>query len=234
METQPQGRASALTLVHHSHCVELLMKAGGLIITVLLLGVSSTSGETQNKRLAVLDFEYGLVRNQAATIFGTEVDVGRGMRDLILKHLAQDGTYTIVDLKALDKMLAQQRLAPGDRASTAAAAQFGRIVGVDAVVMGTITQFGGETVKRKFGLEGLLGASGTQKLPDQVRGVVAVDARVVEIDSGEVLAVSEGRGESKRMGTSLLAGVFGAGSRDVGAMDFSNRDLEKTILGEAV
>ena len=31
----------------------------------------------------------------------------RGLRDLILKHLAQDGNYIVVDLKPLDKMPAR-------------------------------------------------------------------------------------------------------------------------------
>ena len=86
---------------------EVLMKRSARIIAALLLGVSCAAAEPQRKRLGVLDFEYGLVRKQTAAIFGTEVDVGRGMRDLILKHLVRDGTYTVVDLKALDKMLAR-------------------------------------------------------------------------------------------------------------------------------
>ncbi len=209
----------------------------GLAVAVMF-AVSFAAAESPKKRLAVLDFDYGLVRNQVVAIFRTEVDVGRGMRDLILKHLTQDGTYTTVDLKALDKMLAQQGLAPDDRTSAAAAARFGRILGVDAVLMGTITQFGGEKKERK--IEGTIGGEGPEDVGrielGKVRGVVGVDARVVDIDSGEVLAVFEGHGELTRVHHSLLTGSMHprGGSLDLAAVDFSNRNFEKTPLGKAV
>jgi curli biogenesis system outer membrane secretion channel CsgG len=187
-----------------------------------------------HKRLAVLDFDYGLVRNQVAAVFGTDLDVGRGMRDLVVKHLVQDGTYTIVDVKALAKVLAQQGLAPRDLAKPDTFARMSRILGVDALVLGSVTEFGGDTVERKFTLGGMLGALGNTLEFDKVRGMVAIDARVVDLDSGEVMAVAEGRGTSGRTAGSLLAGVFSEGGIDVGALDFSSHDFEKTVLGEAV
>jgi hypothetical protein len=123
----------------------------------------------------------------------------------------RDGTYTIVELKDLENL-----------------------PGVDALVMGTVTEFGGDTTERKFTLGGIFGASGNTIQLDKVRGAVAIDARIVDLDSGEAIAVSEGHGASRRTASSLLAGVFSEGGVDIGALDFSARDFEKTTLGEAV
>lgn len=231
MGMERQIRVSAVS--DHALFTHSVKKRSGLIAAALLLGVSCLVAEPQKKRVAVLDFEYGLVRKQAAAIFGTEVDVGRGMRDLILKQLTQDGTYTVVDLKSLDKMLTQQGLTPGDRTSAPAAVRMGRILGVDAVVMGSVTQFGGERKERNLGLKGY---GGRPLDIGKVRAVVSVDARVVNIDSGEVLAVLEGNGELARVHHSLLVGSvhpFGGGL-DLGAVDFCSEDFEKTPLGKAV
>ena len=66
------------------------------------------------------------------------------------------------------------------------------------------------------------------------KAIVALDARIVDIDTGEILAVAEGKGESQRSSTSLVGGGgnwhgFGAGGVDFGSSDFQN-----TIIGEAV
>ena len=57
---------------------------------------------------------------------------------------------------------------------------------------------------------------------------------MVDIDTGEILPVAEGKGESKRESTSMLGGGgnwhgFGGGNADFGSSDFQN-----TIIGEAV
>ena len=57
---------------------------------------------------------------------------------------------------------------------------------------------------------------------------------MVDIDSGEILGVADGKGESARESTSLLGGGgnwhgFGAGGANFGSSDF-----QQTILGEAV
>ena len=62
---------------------------------------------------------------------------------------------------------------------------------------------------------------------------VVIDARVINIDTAEILAVAEGKGESSRSGLSLLGGGgnwngFGGGNVDFGASNFQN-----TIIGEA-
>ena len=58
--------------------------------------------------------------------------------------------------------------------------------------------------------------------------------RIVDINTGEILAVADGRGESKRESTSLLGGGgswHGWGGANV---NFGASDFQATIIGEAV
>ena len=181
------------------------------LLFAMIIGMSLIASGAPQKRLAVLDLEYGLVRDQVAAVFGTDLDVGRGMRDLVVKHLVRDGTYTVVELKDLKNLF-----------------------GVDAVVMGTVTEFGGDKIEKKLTLGGIFGTSGGTLQLDKVHGAVAVNVRMVDLGSGEIIAVSEGHGASRRTATSLLAGLFAEGGVDLGTLDFSARDFEKTALGEAV
>ncbi len=104
------------------------------------------------------------------------------------------------------------------------------------MIVGSITQFGNETKNTKIGGAGGgiggfgIGGFGRSKS----KAIVGIDARMVDIDTGEILAVAEGKGESQRTSTSLLGGGgnwhgFGAGGVDFGSSDFQN-----TIIGEAV
>jgi hypothetical protein len=60
-----------------------------------------------------------------------------------------------------------------------------------------------------------------------------IDARIVDIDTAEILGVAEGKGESKRSSTSLLGGGGNWHGWGGGAVDFGSSDFQQTIIGEA-
>ena len=96
----------------------------------------------RKKRVAIFDFDYATVQSASAAAFGTNVDVGKGISDLLVRHLVQDGTYSVIERKAMDKILGEQNFSNSDRADANSAAKIGRILGVDAIIVGSITQFG--------------------------------------------------------------------------------------------
>ncbi len=190
----------------------------------------------RKKRVAVFDFEYGTVRSGVAALFGTDVDVGKGIGDLIVKRLVQDGTYSVIERKALDKILAEQNFSTSDRANPASAAKIGKILGLDAMIIGSITQFGGENKNTKVGGAGGgfggFGIGGFSKKSS--KAIVTIDARIVDIDTAEILVAADGKGESKRESTSLLGGGGSWGGWGAGGVDMSTSGFESTIIGEAV
>jgi len=213
---------------------------GAVVVTALLFAATAAAQDSaqgpRKKRVAILDFDYGTVRSHVAGLFGSDIDVGKGISDLLVKHLVQDGTYSVIERKMLDKILAEQNFSNSDRANPMSAAQIGKILGVDAIIVGSITQFGGEDEKKQVGGGGGgwggFGIGGIKRTKS--KAIVTVDARVIDIDTAEILAVADGKGESKREGTSLVGGGAGRGGWGVGGADFSSSGFQETIIGEAV
>ena len=190
----------------------------------------------RKKRVAVFDFDYATVQTSSAAAFGNNVDVRKGISDLTVKYLVQDGTYSVIDRKAMDKILAEQNFSNSDRANPTSAAKLGKLLGVDAIIVGSVTQFGNDNKNTNIGGGGGnwghfgVGGIGQKKS----KAVVAVDARIINIDTAEIMGVAEGKGESSRESTSLLEGGGGWHGWGGGAADFGSSDFQQTILGEAV
>src|ERR1700684_2179246 len=88
----------------------------------------------RKKRVAIFDFDYATVQTASAAAFGTNIDVGKGITDLLVKYLVQDGTYSVIERQALDKIMAEQNFSNSDRANPNSAAKIGKLLGVDAII----------------------------------------------------------------------------------------------------
>jgi curli biogenesis system outer membrane secretion channel CsgG len=192
----------------------------------------------QKKRVAVLNFEYGTVQSSVSAIFGTNQDIGKGISDMLVQKLVQDGKYSVIERNAIDKVLGEQNFANSDRVDSSTAAKVGRILGVDAVIMGSITQFGRDDKNMTVGGGGLggygskFGLGGVGK--HNAKAVVAITGRLVDTTTAEILAAVTGNGESTRSGTSLIGAGGGGGSAGGGGVDMSSSNFANTILGEAL
>ncbi len=210
----------------------------GFVTTILVAAALVPAAAAQQKRrVAVLDFDYGTVRNNAAAMFGTDLDVGKGITDLLIERLVNTGTYSVIERTAISKVLAEQNFSNSDRADANTAAKIGRILGVDAIILGSITQFGRDDKSTGVGggalssVTGRFGIGGAKRT--SAKAVVAVTARMINTDTAEIMASSSGLGESSRKGVSLT----GAGGGDVaagGAVDMTSKNFASTLIGEAV
>jgi curli biogenesis system outer membrane secretion channel CsgG len=192
--------------------------------------------QAEKRRVAVLDFQYGTVMTSVQSIFGTSQDIGRGISDLLIDKLLKDGTYRVMERRDLGKIMTEQNFSNSDRADPNSAAKIGRLLGVDTVIIGDITQFGRDD--KNTGVGGALshwdkygvGKVGVHK----AKAVVAVTARLIDVNTGEILASESGRGESARSGTDLLGGGGAGGTAAGGGVDMSSSNFSQTIIGEAV
>ena len=211
--------------------------AAGLALAAFSLSVPALSQDAPKRRprIAILDFDYGTVHSASSAMFGTDVDVGKGIVDLLVTGLVKDGTYSVIERKALDKILAEQNFSNSDRADPSSAAKIGKLLGVDAIVEGSITEFGNETKKTNIGGGGGnwhgFGVGGFGHSNSKAN--VAVTARVINIDTGEILAVADGKGQSSRSSTSMLGGGGNWSGWGGGHADFGSSDFQNTIIGEA-
>jgi curli biogenesis system outer membrane secretion channel CsgG len=92
----------------------------------------------RKKRVAIFDFDYATVHAGVAGIFGQDVDIGKGISDLLATYLVKDGSYSVIERKALDKILAEQNFSNSDRANATSAAKIVKLLGVDAIIVGSI------------------------------------------------------------------------------------------------
>jgi curli biogenesis system outer membrane secretion channel CsgG len=217
------------------------MKRFAVVVAVLAAfaaGTMSQPADAQAKRkprLAILDFDYATVQSWTSSVFGTNVDVGKGITQLLVTDLVKDGTYSIIERAAMEKIMTEQNFSNSNRADPTSAAKIGKLLGVDAIVVGSITQFGNETKKTNIGgAGGNWGGFGIGGIGHSKSNAnVSITARIVNIDTGEIMAVAEGQGTSSRSSTSLLGGGgnwHGAGG---GGVDFGSSDFQNTIIGEA-
>jgi curli biogenesis system outer membrane secretion channel CsgG len=208
------------------------------VSTVAALTAQAPAGGAapSKSRVAVLDFDYATVHSNVSAIFGSNVDVGKGVTDLLVSYLVKDGSYSVIERKALDKILAEQNFSNSDRADSTSAARIGKLLGVDAMILGSVTQFGNDTKNTGIGgvgaVAGRFGLGGVNQKAS--KAVVGLTARLVNIDTAEILGVAEGKGESKRTSTSLVGAGASWGGFGGGNVNFGSSEFQSTIIGEAV
>src|SRR5579863_3642331 len=205
---------------------------------VLFLTVFHTAEAQQKKRVAVMNFDYGTVRTYVNTLFGSDQDVGKGIADILVDRLVTDGAYSVIERKELDKVLGEQNFSNSDRADPSSAAKIGRVLGVDAIIIGSITQFGSDDKKTdiagggvanrlgKFGLGGVSRSKAT--------AVVQITARMIDTSTAEILASVQGHGEETKNGTGILGSSGTYAGMGAGALDMNSKNFRETILGAAV
>ncbi len=200
-----------------------------------VLPANAQTAPTRKPRVAVLDFDYATVQSYSSAMFGTDVDVGKGISDLLITNLVKDGTFSVFERQALDKLMAEQNFSNSNRADPATAARLGKLAGVDVIIIGAITEFGNETQNKNVGGGGGgwhgygLGGIGHSNS----KANVVINARIVNVDTGEIVAVGEGKGQSSRSSTSLLGGGGNWHGWGSGNVDFGSSNFQNTIIGEA-
>lgn len=207
-----------------------------LLSLVLLAPPARAQQPPVRHRVAVLDFGYATVMTTSQAVFGTNVDIGKGISDMLIDKLINDGSYRVIERNAIDKVINEQNFSNSNRADPSTAAKIGHILGVDAVITGDITQFGRDDQNRNYGgavvgawTHGAVGGFGKHK----AKAEVAITVRLVDASTGEILASVTGKGESQRSGTSLLGGGWGGGSGAVGGASMTSSNFAQTIIGEA-
>ncbi len=210
------------------------MKRLTLILLLAVVAAPVLAQTPARKRVAVLDFDYATVRSYVADIWGSDQDVGKGIADMLVTQLVRNGNYSVIERNKLDQVLREQNFQQSGRADASTAAQLGRLLGVDAIIIGSITQFGRDDKKVGIGggvRVGGIGLGGVGRR--QAKAVVQIDARIVDIRTAEILGVATGFGQSKRSGTTLIGGAAVGGVAAGGAFDMSSSNFGSTILGEA-
>ncbi len=200
-----------------------------LAILFLLAGAPATKvapAKPAAPTIAVLPFYDGAVKSVWMPYFrGRQIWViGRGVTDMLIAALAKEakrtGAFRVVEREQLDKILAEQKLATTGVIDPATAARFGRILGAQLVLTGSVTELSIETKRitlpKKWGLSGWLSEARS-----------SLDARLVDVETAEVLSGLTASGFDSRFGVRVTRG-------ELARFSFGSENFEATILGKAV
>ncbi|GAB4181737.1 MAG: hypothetical protein Kow00108_18500 [Calditrichia bacterium] len=172
--------------------------------------------KTMKKRIAVFLFDdktdhrvYWWRHNQP---------VGHGMSEMLTTALVKSGKYTVIERQELEKIMQEQRLGQSGLVTPQTAAEVGKLLGVELAVMGAVTEFGYSQDKKGLSFKGIGGGVKTMK------ATVAVDVRLVNTSTGEIIAAENVRKEKKSRGVSFH-------NQKINFKD--QKDFDESIVGKA-
>ena len=150
--------------------------------------------------------------------------VGAGAAKMLETALMKCGNFELYTRKELDKVLKEQALGQSGMVTPQSAAKAGKLIGVNAIVIGTVTEFGekksktrvsGNTMQaltgRRKGWVGLLAAGGLGFSKAKAR--VVIDVQLIDTTTGRIILAESAKGEESSMGVSI-AGVSTGSSID--------------------
>jgi curli biogenesis system outer membrane secretion channel CsgG len=191
----------------------------------------------QSKRsLAVKAFEYSTVRSDVQMVFGTDVDIGRGISSLVTRRIAAAGCFTVVERERVSALLDEQDFGKSGRVKKGTQARAGEIRGADLTLLGDIVAFGRDDSRKAAGggAIGGGGAGGGGVSKNTSKAVVTLNFRLANSETSEIVMSGEAKGESTRTSKGGALGFFTGGVLGGGYIDFSSKNFAETIIGEAV
>lgn len=203
----------------------------------LLAGVPA-SAQQAKRRVAVMEFDFGAVQPWWVDL-NLNLNVGLGISELMVDQLLKDGSFSLIERKRISTVLAEQNFSNSERADPGSAARIGKLAGADVIVVGTVSQFG--TENKSAGISGAVGrhipwwgkGGGGEVGRTKGKAKVAITTRLVDVNTGEILASANGVGESQRSGWLLGGGGGGWSKGASGGISMTSSDFQQTILGEA-
>ena len=210
-----------------------IVVAGAAALAVVATpDLAAAQSKSSRPTVAVLDLDFGSVQQW----WSGNWDIGKGVADLLVDELVNDGSFRVIERKRLDAILAEQNFSNSERADPDAAsvAKIGKALGVKYLIVGSITKFG--TENKNMGVNG--GAFGGGKFgigkvgTSKGKATVAVTVRMVDTSTGEIMISAKGQAESSRSGM-LLGGAGGGGAGGGGEVAMGSSEFRETILGEA-
>ncbi len=203
------------------------MKNFVVVVIALLFACIASQAEAAKKRVAVMDFEDSAIDEKAASkgiaavitaLRGDQQSqkqervIGKNVASLLVTELAKDKTFTVVERNQLQRIFEEQNIANGSGVDQSSAVKVGKLLGVSAVILGNVTEFTVET--KKHGVFGVGVKTKTAR--------VAISARVIDPNTGEILFTADGNGEESDSNVSVGA-FYGSGSGG----------FENSLLGKA-
>jgi curli biogenesis system outer membrane secretion channel CsgG len=180
-----------------------MIKLFAMIASISLITLVGNA-EAAKKRVAVLDFEDTAIAEQnsqnpdnpfaiIAALRGQqqqqapERKIGKNVAGQLVNELAKDGTFMVLERSQIQKIFDEQNISKSGAIDQSSAAKLGKLLGVSAIVTGSVNEFTVQSHKR--GVLGIGVKVNTAK--------VGLNARIIDANTGEIIATAEGKGEEE-------------------------------------
>ena len=150
--------------------------------------------------------------------------IGRGVADMLITALVSTGRFTVVERndQVLQKIFAEQKLGQSGAVTAQTAAKAGQLLGARAAAYGEVTEF----AIRKTGA--YVGLAGTKTITTRT----AIDVRLADASTGEIIAAASGVGSSSTSTSGIALTVeFGTAGFDETSI---GRSLRKAVNQVAI
>ena len=222
-------------------CMESMVKPTATTDTGAEMNLPPYSGP--KAKVAVADFEWKVGQGgsttkigfggQTMTVTHTETGYMTGLRDMLTTSMWQTKRFRVLERQNLDSL--KQEMALGSSGYTdSSGIQKGGVKGADLLVMGAITGWEPATSGGGGSLGGGMLGKATAIL-GAVQGAykkssMAMDLRIVDTRTSEILAATRVEGEAKDVNLGALAGfAVGSGGMGGGLGGFAKTPMEKAI-----
>jgi curli biogenesis system outer membrane secretion channel CsgG len=149
----------------------------------------------------------------------------QGLTEILITTLIEQGDFQVLERAKINEVLAEQDLASAGRVDARTGAATGKVTGAQILITGDVTEF-------SYQQSAIGGALGILKKKARVGGGVgkisakmALDLRMIDATTGEVLASSRGEGKASTTG---LAADFAESDKQLGV-----GTAKQTPLGKA-
>ncbi|MGA2548024.1 MAG: CsgG/HfaB family protein [Rectinemataceae bacterium] len=176
-------------------------------IVFFILFVMTVFAFAAKPRIAIVDFE-----DKSGSAYGSWA-IGTGVSDMLATTLFKSGKFDIYERKQMEAILKEQSLQLSGAMTTESAVKVGKLLGVKFLVVGSVDQFGQkETGVKAFGI----GVKSTT-------AHVACDVRLIEVETGKLVAAEQGEGNASATGIST----------NYDNIAFGSNGFDQTIIGKA-
>jgi curli biogenesis system outer membrane secretion channel CsgG len=140
---------------------------------------------------------------------------------MLVTELVKTDDFQVVEREELSSILEEQGLGMSGAVTPQSAAQVGKLLGVELMVTGSVSEFG----EKKSGIGGAIGKLGIGGGVTKRKARAVVDIRLVNTSTGEIILAEKAEGED---------GSTGLDNVRLEGMDFRNPTYwDNTILGKA-
>lgn len=190
---------------------------GAALCAILMVAVLAPIASAKDKpRIAVLEF-----KNKADNQYWWRGGAA-AMQDVFVTELVKSGKFRVIDRERLADIMREKNLSMSGEIDSATAIRAGKLLGVDYFLVGSITEYG---IDDKGGSGPGVGRLRSFSVKKRTF-TAACNARLIEVETGEIVWADEARGEEKS--AKVRVGGFGGGVDDRRMFD----KVMKPVIGQ--